>query len=243
MPLFWRRECRALSRIESIVLGWLAALPVRGECLETAVVEDLVELLKRYISGFNARALVLRALTESGLSSKSVTRGDLRKCSALLRRGMELFVAPESLATALRDVAAFCGSDSIRPDASSITIDTEADVSKARSEARRICNGAGANPFVTQKVATIVSELARNIILYAQRGTVEIVPVSGGRRKIVIRANDRGPGIPNLDRVLSGKYQSKTGLGRGILGSKRLADDFSIATGAAGTEILAEVVL
>jgi len=211
--------------------------------VENAEVENLIELLKRYISAVNARALVLRALRESGLASNKVTRKELRLCSATLRRGVELFVSPISRDEALREISRFCGSESLRPDACSMSVVTETDVSKARSEARRICGRLGAQPFAMQKVATIVSELARNIVLYAERGTIEIVPVAGSGKKVVIRASDQGPGIPHLDRVLSGRYQSKTGLGRGLSGSQRLADRFDISTGRNGTQVTAEVAV
>jgi serine/threonine-protein kinase RsbT len=59
----------------------------------------------------------------------------------------------------------------------------------------------------------------------------------------VIRAVDRGPGISNLPLILSGEYKSKTGLGRGIVGCKRLADHFEVSTSKAGTHITAEVEL
>jgi serine/threonine-protein kinase RsbT len=78
-------------------------------------------------------------------------------------------------------------------------------------------------------------------VLYAQRGTLEIIPQ--GKTKIVIRAVDQGPGIRNLDHILSGKYQSKTGLGKGLMGTKQLASRFDISTGNAGTQIIVEVAL
>jgi serine/threonine-protein kinase RsbT len=203
----------------------------------------LMDLLTAYISPVNARALVLRALRENDLSRSSATRRDMRKCSATLRRGIELFVTTQRRDDALNKIAAFCGSDSMKPNACSLAVESEADVGRVRSEARRICDAAGANKFVMQKVTTIASELARNIVLYAQRGTVEIVPTYGASKRIVIRAVDQGSGIPHLDLVMSGKYQSKTGLGRGLAGTKRLADRFDISTGGAGTQVIVEVEL
>jgi serine/threonine-protein kinase RsbT len=58
-----------------------------------------------------------------------------------------------------------------------------------------------------------------------------------------VRATDQGPGIPNLNEVLSGRYRSKTGLGKGLIGVKRLATRFTIHTDASGTHIEAEVRL
>ena len=72
---------------------------------------------------------------------------------------------------------------------------------------------------------------------------VEIVPVNSGAKRIVVRAIDRGPGIPNLEEVFSGRYRSKTGLGKGLLGTKRLADKFDISSSITGTQVTAEVAV
>ena len=61
--------------------------------MESADVEKLIELLQHHMSGVNARALVARALRENGLSGSRVTRQDLGKSMATLRRGVDLFVA------------------------------------------------------------------------------------------------------------------------------------------------------
>jgi signal transduction histidine kinase len=83
---------------------------------------------------------------------------------------------------------------------------------------------------VTQiKLTTAVSELTRNIYEYAQTGCITVSIVEReGQRGMEIVAEDSGPGIANLDQILSGHFQSKTGLGRGIAGSKRLMDDFKV---------------
>jgi len=209
--------------------------------MESADVETLIELLNRHMSGVNARALVGRALRENGLSGMNVTRHELAKSMSTLRRGVDLFVDRRGRESALRDIVLFCDNGEPTPEAFSMKIESEADVGTARNAARRICGLVGASLFCRQKVATIVSELTRNIVLYAQRGTLEILP--HGKTKIVIRAVDQGPGIRNLDHILSGKYQSKTGLGRGLSGSKQLADRFDVSTGSAGTQIMVEVVL
>src|SRR5262245_37769290 len=209
--------------------------------MESPDVEKLIELLKRHMSGVNARALVGRALRENGISGANVTRVELAKSVGTLRRGVDLFVDQRLREACLREIVLFCDNAVAAPEAFSMKIESEADVSTARSAARRICGLVGASLFCRQKVATIVSELTRNIVLYAERGTLEIVP--HGTSKIVIRAADRGPGIRNLDHVLSGKYQSKTGLGRGLLGTKQLADRFDVSTGNAGTQIIVEVAL
>ncbi len=205
--------------------------------------DKALALLERYLSPVNARALLLRAMNEQGLTPQRLSRKDLRKCSAAIRHGVSLFVDAKRRQMALQAISEFCGSDSLRPEACALQISAEADIGKARAEARRICDAAGASPFTMQKVATIVSELARNMVLYANGGQVEIVPLNSGSKRILVRAVDRGPGIPNLEEVLSGRYRSKTGLGRGLLGTKRLADRFEIASSISGTQVEVEVAV
>jgi len=206
-------------------------------------VEAVTSILERYMSRVNARGLVTRALQERGLSESTLTREDLVKCSPALRRGIELFVSPRLHAEALDRFKEFFRT---RSDSSTFRIELrkETDISSARSEARRMCENAGASAFAMQKVTTIVSELARNIVLYAQTGSIELGYVNKGRQsQIVVTAIDKGPGIPNLNQILGGQYQSRTGLGKGLLGTKRLADRFQINTGATGTHVTAEVAL
>ncbi len=90
------------------------------------------------------------------------------------------------------------------------------------------------------KVAVVISELARNIERYVGVGTVSVISHQGTDCYIEIIAEDRGSGIKDLDRVLSGIYASRTGLGLGLAGSKRLMDEFEIqsATGK-GTKVRA----
>lgn len=80
------------------------------------------------------------------------------------------------------------------------------------------------------KIAVAISELGRNIILYAKRGSITLIAESEGQKGIRIIASDKGPGIPNLETVLSGGYTTSKGLGLGISGSKRLMDEFEIQT-------------
>jgi serine/threonine-protein kinase RsbT len=70
-----------------------------------------------------------------------------------------------------------------------------------------------------------------------------MVPGNPTRPRLVIIASDAGPGIPNLDEIMSGRYRSRTGLGAGLLGTKRLVDNFELQTGPSGTHIEVEVAL
>jgi serine/threonine-protein kinase RsbT len=78
------------------------------------------------------------------------------------------------------------------------------------------------------KIAVVISELGRNIERYAGTGTITIIAQSSGDAYIQIVAEDRGPGIPDIDRVLAGGYTTSRGMGLGLSGSRRLMDTFSV---------------
>jgi serine/threonine-protein kinase RsbT len=202
--------------------------------------EEVIRILEPYLSPPNARALLRKALKERNLPVEKFTRADLKLIAPQLQSGLRLFLGKNEAERAVQELTELGGISSVR--ALSFKIAGEADISNARSAARRICDDMGARSLVTQKVTTIVSELARNIVSYTSGGTVEIDPVTtGSRRMIIVRAADQGSGIPHLSLVMSGNYKSKTGLGRGLFGTKRLADEFNISTGVNGTTIIAEV--
>lgn len=88
------------------------------------------------------------------------------------------------------------------------------------------------------RVATTVSEISRNAVAYAGGGQIDFALDGDARPQILwITVQDKGPGISNLDDVYAGKFQSRTGMGNGILGARRLMDEFSIETGRNGTKV------
>jgi len=167
----------------------------------------------------------------------------LTELVAALQKSIRLFLVEPDLSRAARDLNKLSQTVATKCAPCRVVIATEGDIITARMEARRICDEMGVKSFETQKVTTVVSELARNIISYATGGHMEIEPVDGTPRRIVIRATDEGPGIPHLAKVLSGDYQSRTGLGRGLMGTKRLAAVFDVATGVGGTKVVAEIAV
>lgn len=79
------------------------------------------------------------------------------------------------------------------------------------------------------RLATAVSELARNIYMYAKQGTVTLKLVDEPTHwRFELSADDHGPGIPNLELIMSGAYKSRTGLGRGIIGTRALLDEMKV---------------
>ncbi len=77
------------------------------------------------------------------------------------------------------------------------------------------------------RIATAVSEIARNVYNYAAPGRVEfLIEGETAPQLLTIRIEDQGPGIADLDRILAGQYQSQTGMGVGLIGAQRLMDRF-----------------
>jgi signal transduction histidine kinase/CheY-like chemotaxis protein len=119
-----------------------------------------------------------------------------------------------------------------------IDIRLENDVVLARQKARII---AAALKFDSQdqtRIATAVSEIARNTFQYGGGGRAEFRIEDGPDKMLVVTLRDSGRGIPNLDEILDGKYVSQTGMGVGVIGAKRLMDRFQVETRAGqGTSV------
>jgi serine/threonine-protein kinase RsbT len=121
-----------------------------------------------------------------------------------------------------------------------VDIATDRDIVAARQWGRTVVSRLGFSATETTLVATAVSELARNIVLYAGRGEIVLRPIEeAGRRGILVIARDNGPGIPDLQRALRGGYSTRGGLGMGLSGTTRLVDEFEIASAAgSGTTVV-----
>ncbi len=105
----------------------------------------------------------------------------------------------------------------------------------ARQRARDVADLLGFDRLEQTRIATAVSELARNAHRYAGDGEVRI---HCEREFLRVEVIDSGPGIPNLDEVLRGEYASSTGLGRGLVGVRQLMDEFEIdAPAGRGTRV------
>ncbi|HKZ04576.1 MAG TPA: ATP-binding protein [Methylomirabilota bacterium] len=110
-----------------------------------------------------------------------------------------------------------------------LAVRTEQDVVTARQRARDVAARLGFEAQDQTRLATAVSEIARNAFMYAGGGTVEI-SVQGRQppQLLIVRVADRGPGIRDLDTVLGGHYHSATGMGIGMRGARRLVDHFDV---------------
>src|SRR5262249_17718432 len=112
-----------------------------------------------------------------------------------------------------------------------MSVSREQDVVEVRQRARQVAELLGFDTQDQTRVATAVSELARNAFSYGRGGRVEFL-VEGPRspQLLVVRISDRGPGIADVDLVLSGQYRSSTGMGLGMSGARRLVDRFEVTS-------------
>lgn len=99
------------------------------------------------------------------------------------------------------------------------------DIVAARKAGHQLAVDLGFSLTDVTMVATAISEIARNITSYAGRGAVHIaVAHREGRKALVVRAEDQGPGIADIDRAMEDGYTTGRGLGLGLPGARRLMD-------------------
>lgn len=208
----------------------------------SATYEKVLAVLEKYVSRMTARGVLDLSLQHAGVRREQLAEQHLPRMLPRVRRGVRIFLDDRAYAVLHRELGGLEPAPAyVAPDVVSVTL--ERDISTARNLARGMCERMHASTLAVQKVATIVSELARNIVSYTPGGSVELIPSHQPRPRIVVRAVDRGDGISNLEAIMSGRYRSRTGLGKGLLGSKRLADRFDIQTGSSGTRIEVEIHL
>jgi serine/threonine-protein kinase RsbT len=113
------------------------------------------------------------------------------------------------------------------------------DVISARVGGRQVAINMGFGMADVVMIATAISEVARNIVRYADEGTVSVSPLRNGRRRgIEVVAQDGGPGIEDLAAALRDGYSTGQGLGIGLPGCRRLMDEFHIESRpGAGTTV------
>ncbi|WP_202080811.1 ATP-binding protein [Caldalkalibacillus salinus] len=122
---------------------------------------------------------------------------------------------------------------------SCVQVDSELDIVAARQTGREMAKDIGFSEVEQARIATAISELARNIFLYAHTGTICISYLEEeGQMGIQIESQDRGPGISDVQQAMEDGYTTSGGLGAGLPGVKRLMDSFHIQSqSGSGTQI------
>ena len=112
-----------------------------------------------------------------------------------------------------------------------IPVESDSDIVLARQEGRTVAAGMGFSPADATLVATAISELARNIVLYARQGEIRLwLEQDHGRPGLVVEASDRGPGIADIDQVMQDGFSTSGNLGLGLPGVRRLMDETDVVS-------------
>jgi serine/threonine-protein kinase RsbT len=112
-----------------------------------------------------------------------------------------------------------------------VPIAHETDIVTARQKGRELAATSGLSATEQTLLATAISEVARNIVVYADHGEVVLAPiVQGGRRGVLVVARDDGPGIPDPDLAMRDGYSTSRSLGMGLPGARRLMDEFELSS-------------
>lgn len=197
---------------------------------------DVLDLMKGQISPLNARSVLQKAAIRVGLPEGSLDASQVGRLVQALAPGCALFLG-EKAENLLNQIASL-GSGGDKDRVVRVNVANEGDLATARRAALDECAASGASLFASQRFVTMVSELTRNMVSYSHGGHIVFAPAKSA---ITVVAEDRGPGIADLDTILQGRYVSKTGMGMGILGVKRLASKFDITTSPSGTRIEATI--
>ncbi len=106
-----------------------------------------------------------------------------------------------------------------------VDVNNSDDIVAARQAGHELARQLGFSLTDVTMIATAISEIARNITSYAGRGEVRVgLQYRDGRQALVVRAEDDGPGIADIERALEDGYSTGRGLGLGLPGARRLMD-------------------
>jgi serine/threonine-protein kinase RsbT len=123
-----------------------------------------------------------------------------------------------------------------------LPIRSDADIVLARQKGRELALGVGFSRTDLVLITTAISELARNILLYAKQGEILLKRLQNGSAGgILIVARDEGPGIRDVERAMQPGYSTSGGLGLGLPGVRRLMDEVGVDSKVGeGTTVVAK---
>lgn len=211
----------------------------------------IVGVLRAYFSATIAGALLTSTLRRAKLAPEALEPRDMRAAVSALEEVLANYISdPARRAECARGLRLLVGGPpAVTPEPSRLTpvpsastiihIRATDDVVNACEVGRDIARKVGFSDVDQVKVATATAELTRNVLLYAKVGEMRLTSLEAPRRGIEIEVTDNGPGIADVDLVMSGQYRSRTGMGMGLKGTKRLMDTFELQSSGAGTKVLA----
>lgn len=157
-----------------------------------------------------------------------------RGAGAALRRWVRGFSWMNEVLRTEQDAAAHSGTIVDQGDGGArcrIVIRSRADILEARKSGRELARALGFSTLDCILIVAAISELARNIMIYAQQGEIWIRPeILTGESGIEITAEDCGPGIRDVRSAINDGISATDSLGLGLPGVKRIMDDFEIVS-------------
>ena len=125
-----------------------------------------------------------------------------------------------------------------------VAVRQTSDIVLARSSARALAARLGFGKADQTRMATAVSELTRNVIMYAGSGQCNISDTSDAEfNRIEITVEDHGPGIADIELAMQDGYSTGGSMGAGLAGTRRLVDDFSLQSVPGLTKITVSLSL
>src|ERR1700754_2826964 len=110
-----------------------------------------------------------------------------------------------------------------------VDVNNSDDIVTARQAGHELARQLGFSLTDVTMIATAISEIARNITSYAGRGEIRVgVQYRDGKQALVVRAEDDGPGIYDVERALDDGFSTGRGLGLALPGARRLMDRLQI---------------
>ncbi len=202
----------------------------------------VLALLERRLSPITAVTALRCAARRAQLDLEPLTARELPRLTQELEQSLRLYLESHEAVVACREIRTLhLQPDTTPPPSRSgeYRLSDEGDVVKVRGAALALAQEIGFDHVDAVKVATVVSEFARNVVQYAASGSITLTALTKPRAGVEVLAEDAGPGIPNLAEILAGSYRSRTGMGLGLAGSRRLMDELTVDTSPSGTHILA----
>jgi serine/threonine-protein kinase RsbT len=191
------------------------------------------EILANYLSGPNRKIVLRLAAQRAAVDPALADDVAARRIADELTRAGLMFVPEPARSRCVADLSRFARSEDAVPSAAlqgRHRIEVEADVIRVRAAVRAAALELSMGTTDTTRLVTAVSELARNALQYAGGGEVVVRVLREPAPLVEVVVSDRGPGIPNLDEIMAGRYRSKHGMGVGLRATKSLCDEVDIDT-------------
>ncbi len=199
--------------------------------------EELLQVLTSFTGAVVSHSILQLSIRMGGIDVRSLSQEDSLRLGDCIEQGVNTFIRdPEKREVCLYKIRQVIRSSarhfhpSRETGAEEVSIVDESDILRARTIGHAVVKALAFSNTDQTKIVTVISELARNIFTYAGNGTIRVTKLAGNKRGVEIVARDSGPGIKDVEKVMTGHYRSTSGLGIGLSGSKRLMDDFSIRT-------------